>query len=73
MLNKKRRMLLIFLSVLTGSLISLWIMKKRMGTLKESDYFQVGFNFLFAAAIVIGISLLLQKMDRNEQNKNGKK
>ncbi len=73
-MQSKRRILLIFFSVATGSLISLWIMKKRMGTLSTSDYIQLGFNFLFAAAIVVGVAIFLQHMNNQENKKQeGKK
>ncbi len=72
-MNSKRRILIIFFSVLTGSLISLWIMKKRLGTLKPADYMQLGFNFLFAAAVVVGIAILLQKMNDKEKNRQDNK
>lgn len=68
MVTKRRRLTIIFISVTLGSLISLYIMKKRMGSLKPEDYIQLGFNFLFAVAIVIGIGLLFQRMDRNQKN-----
>ena len=70
MISNKRRLIIIFMSVGLGSLISLYIMKKKMGTLKPDDYMQLGFNFLFAVAIVIGIGLLMsrqnQKIDKDQ-------
>jgi len=42
-------------------------MKKRLGTLRPNDYFQLGMNFLFAAALVVGVSIFLAKM--NEKDK----
>jgi len=74
-MKNKRRILLIFFSVATGSLISLWIMKKRMGTLSPNDYFQLGMNFLFAAALVVGVAIFLAKMnekDKRELEKRNK-
>ncbi|MBP6334120.1 MAG: hypothetical protein KA444_01515 [Bacteroidia bacterium] len=68
-MKNKRRLLLIFGSVAIGSLMSLWIMKKRMGGLRQSDYMQVGFNFLFAAAVVVGVSIFLQRMNDKERKK----
>ncbi len=66
-MKSTRRIILIFLSVTTGSLISLWIMKKRMGTLSPNDYMQIGLNFLFAAALVVGVSIFLQKMNNKDR------
>ncbi len=64
MISKKRRLIIILISVTAGSLISLYIVKKRLGGLKPDDYVQLGINFLFAIAIVVGIALLFQKMDK---------
>ncbi len=73
-MNNRRRYIIIFLSVGVGSMISLWILKKRMGTLSQHDYVQLGINFFFAAAVVIGISILLsrvnKKYDDEEKQKN---
>ncbi|MCC7233010.1 MAG: hypothetical protein IT242_08715 [Bacteroidia bacterium] len=72
MLSNRRRYTIIFISVLAGSLISFWIVKQRMGTLGPNDYIQLGINFLFAVAIVVGISFFLHRM--NKQNTDdGKK
>lgn len=64
MISKRRRMIIIITSVTAGSLISLVILKKRMGTLNQSDYLQLGINFLFAIAVVVGIAFLFSKTDR---------
>jgi hypothetical protein len=66
-MKTKRRIFIILISVGIGSLISLLILKKRMGTLNASSYMQLTFNFLFATAVVVGIALLLKTMnDRND-------
>jgi hypothetical protein len=71
MVTKKRRLIIIFVSVTIGSLISLFFVKKKMGTLKPDDYIQLGINFLFAVAMVVGIALLFQKMDKgNPDNRS---
>jgi len=66
-MNPRRRILIVLISVTVGSTISLYFIRQRMGTLKPQDYVQLGFNFVFAAAIVIGIALLLNYM--NNKNK----
>ncbi|MBK6444972.1 MAG: hypothetical protein IPG90_00880 [Bacteroidetes bacterium] len=68
-MNDRRRLIIIIISVGVGSLISLYIVKQRLGNLKREDYIQLGFNFLFAIAVVVGIALLLQNM--NKKNPNG--
>jgi len=40
-----------------------------MGALSPQSYMQLIFNFIFAAAIVIGIALLFKKMNRDENKK----
>lgn len=66
MISNKRRLILILVSVSVGSLISFWIVKKRMGTLRPDDYFSLGVNFFFAAALVVGLAIFLQKMNDKE-------
>ena len=75
-MNKTRRFVIIFVSVGVGSLISLYLIQKRMGTLSKQEYINLGFNFFFSAAMVIGISILLQKMnnkyDKEQREKDEK-
>lgn len=47
-------------------------MKQRFGTLKQENINQLIFNFIFAAGIVIGIGVLLSKMNRKD-DENQKK
>jgi hypothetical protein len=63
MVSKKRRFIIILVSVTLGSLISLWIVKQRLGTLSQNDYFSLAINFFFAAALVVGLSIFLQRMN----------
>jgi hypothetical protein len=69
MINKKRRLIIILASVGAGSLISFFILKKKMGSLTPNDYLQLGINFLFAVAIVVGIGFLFSKMDKGNIDK----
>ena len=57
-MSNRRRLTIILVSVLVGSLMSVYIVKKRMGGLTRDAYIQLGFNFFFAVAIVIGIGLI---------------
>ena len=70
MISNKRRFLIIIVSVSSGSLISLWILKKRLGTLKTADYISLSFNFFFAVAVVVALAVLLKKMNDQEDQKN---
>jgi hypothetical protein len=72
MVSKRRRFIIIIISVSCGSLISLWIVKQRLGTLKPSDYFSLATNFFFAAALVVGLSLFLQRMSDKEDEEQKK-
>ncbi len=72
-MNNRRRFIIIFLSVGVGSLISLWILKKRMGTLSQHDYVQLGINFFFAAAVVVGISILLTRVNKKYEDEEKQK
>jgi hypothetical protein len=64
MISNKRRLAIILVSVTAGSLISLWIVKKRVGTLSQGNYYQLILNFIFASAIVIGIGIFFQQMNK---------
>lgn len=72
MISKKRRFVLILASVGTGSLISLIILKQKLGTLNQADYISLLFNFFFAAVMVVGIAILLQRMN-DKHDKEQKK
>jgi len=65
-MGKLRRPAIIFFSVLMGTFLAVLLVKSRIGTLKPNDWIQLGFNFLFAVAIVIGIGILFRRMrDKN--------
>lgn len=66
-MTNRRRFSIIFISLTLGSILSIWIVKQRIGTLSPQSYMQLIFNFIFAAAIVIGIALLFKKMNKNEK------
>ena len=63
-MSNRRRLLIILISVSLGSILSIWIIKKRMGTLSQDSYRQLIFNFIFAIAIVVGIGLLFKNMNK---------
>jgi hypothetical protein len=66
-MSNRRRIIIIVTSVTLGSLVSFWIVKKRMGTLSQANYNQLIFNFIFAVAIVVGIAILLTRMNKNDK------
>jgi hypothetical protein len=71
MISNRRRIFIVIISVTIGSLLSAWIMQKRMGKLSQEDYMSLMFNFIFAAAIVVGLMIFLGRMNRNDQSGNG--
>jgi hypothetical protein len=72
MITKRRRFTIILISVGTGSLISLYILKQKLGTLNQADYISLLFNFFFAAAMVVGLAILLQRMNDKYDNEQKK-
>jgi len=62
-------MIIIASSVLMGSFLAFLLIRSRTGTLKPNDWFQLGFNFLFAVAIVIGVGWILKMMRDKDNNK----
>jgi hypothetical protein len=65
-MNSKRRLIIVATSVLMGTFLAYLLVKSRLGTLKPNDWMQLGFNFIFAVAIVIGIGFLFIKTrDKN--------
>lgn len=69
MLSPRRRLVIAISSVALGSLAAAGLMKQRFGTLKQENVQQLIFNFAFAAAIVIGIGVLLSRMNKkNDRN-----
>ena len=59
-MSNKRRIIIILLSVTTGSFLAMLLVKSRMGTLSDDAWKQMAFNFAFAMAIVLVIGILLR-------------
>lgn len=72
MLPPRRRLIIALSSVALGSLVAAMLMKNRFGTLKQENVQQLIFNFIFAAAIVIGIGVLLSRMNKKNDQQGGK-
>ncbi len=66
-MSNRRRVIIIAASVLMGTFLAALLVKSRMGTLKPNDWFQLGFNFLFAVAIVIGIGMVFRAMKKKDE------
>lgn len=61
-MDNKKRLTIIVLSVLFGTIISAWLfMFKRGGTLTKSDLSSLVFNMFFALAIVVFIGVILNR------------
>jgi hypothetical protein len=59
-MSDKRRIIIIIVSVLSGTILSLLIFKVRKGTagLNSQDYSTLITNFVFSLAIILGIGFL---------------
>jgi hypothetical protein len=68
MLSPRRRLVIVLSSVALGSVLAALFMKQRFGTLRQDNINQLIFNFMFAAAIVIGIGVLLSRMKKDDAN-----
>jgi len=64
MLSNRRRITIIVLSVIIGSIFSAFLLLRRRGTLSAHDWSSIGINFLFALAIVFAIGILLRKISK---------
>ncbi len=67
MLSPRRRFIIVLSSVAVGSALAAMLMKQRFGTLKEENINQLIFNFIFGAAIIIGIGVLLTKINKKDR------
>ena len=72
MIPPRRRFIIVISSVALGSILAAMFMKQRFGTLKQENINQLIFNFLFAAAIVIGIGFLLSKNNPGDKKEIGR-
>ena len=60
MMNR-RRWILIIGSVLFGTILAALLIQSRIGTLSAEAWRQLGVNFAFAVAIVVGIGIMLAR------------
>lgn len=68
MLPPRRRLIIALSSVALGSILAAMFMKQRFGSLQQDNVNQLIFNFIFAAGIVIGIGVLLSKMNKKDDS-----
>ncbi len=64
MITGRRRIIIIIISVIIGSVFATLLLMSRRGTLTTNDWVTIGINFLFALAIVFAIGILLRKISR---------
>ena len=64
MITGKRRITIIIISVIIGSIFAILLLLSRKGTLTTRDWSTIGINFLFAVVIVFAIGILLRKISR---------
>ena len=67
-MSNRRRVVIIAASVLMGTFLAALLVKSRMGTLKPNDWYQLGFNFLFAVGIVVGLGMVFRTMRKKDEN-----
>ncbi|MBK5285705.1 MAG: hypothetical protein JJE25_09910 [Bacteroidia bacterium] len=61
MLSSRRRIILITISVLIGSVLAFLLILTRKGTLTANEWGTLAINFFFALAIVLAIGIFLNK------------
>jgi len=64
MISGRRRITIIILSVIIGSIFAALLVMSRRGTLTANDWNTIGINFLLAIAIVFAIGILLRKISK---------
>jgi hypothetical protein len=69
MIKPRRRLIIVLGSVALGTCLAGMIIKQRFGTLKQDNVNQLIFNFFFAVCIVVGIGLLLARMNKKDNDK----
>lgn len=71
-MSNNRRITIIMISVLVGSVLSFFIFKARKGPagLNSEDYSTLATNFIFSLAIIIGIGLMFA-WKKNKEDKSG--
>jgi hypothetical protein len=70
MLPPRRRFIIALSSVALGTFLAALFIKQRFGTLNQDNINQLIFNFIFAAGIVIGIGVLLSRMNKKNDENN---
>jgi hypothetical protein len=72
MLSPRRRLTIVITSVTLGTFAAALLWKSRYGTLKQENINQLLFNFIFAVGIVIGIGILLGRMNKKNDDDSKK-
>lgn len=63
-MTDKRRVTIITLSVIAGTLLSFFIFKGKKGVLTKDDYITLGSIMAVSLALIIGISFILKRADK---------
>jgi hypothetical protein len=64
MISNRRRITIIVISVLTGSILSVLLIMSRQQKLSSAEWSTLAINFFFALAIVFAIGFFLSKKSK---------
>lgn len=63
-MSRRKRIILIIVSVSFGTLLSALLFKRRVGTLGLNEYVTLMFNLFFAVAIVVAVGIVFNRMNK---------
>jgi uncharacterized membrane protein YozB (DUF420 family) len=58
-MNNRRRATLIIISVISGTLLSGWLLLSKRGTLDNHDYFLLATNLVISLILIFGIGYIM--------------
>ncbi len=69
-MKDKRRLIIIVVSVLIGTMLSVLLVMGKKGRIDSNDKFMLATNFVFGLAIVIAIGVVMKRMDNKKEKEN---
>ena len=65
-MNDKKRYTILAVSILTGSLFSVFLFKmKRGGSLTSQDWVTIGSIFMISLILIFGVSMIFKNAEKN--------